>query len=121
MSPSACPPNNFSGNFNVPRNMTYFIIPGNNTSDPAMAKCCTPDTVIVIDTCFTGCQPPANWVASGNMAKIWSRMSQCYTDNGGKVNTNYFHEGKESSGVKSGAGLGQLLLLALGVSALVLY
>ncbi len=64
--------------------INYVVIPGNNTADPSMVVCCSPNSVSLYNSCNEWCSLPLQFLdqTHSNSDEIGSEFLSCSTANG---------------------------------------
>ncbi|RYP80506.1 hypothetical protein DL769_002445 [Monosporascus sp. CRB-8-3] len=86
MSPSSnmsCPVGEVPEDLSIPQNITYAVIPGQNIS--AMAICCQPNPVHVVDGCWEWCQIPSAMAGDSDSGGIMFDFHNCLDANGRNI------------------------------------
>ncbi|KAK4238951.1 hypothetical protein C8A03DRAFT_14648 [Achaetomium macrosporum] len=76
-------PDNFPS---IPTNLTYVVIPGQNTSDPWMVTCCQPYPVQLVDSCWEWCEISPDIAHNKSADDISDDFSFCLVVNNRDLN-----------------------------------
>ncbi|RYO75602.1 hypothetical protein DL766_009955 [Monosporascus sp. MC13-8B] len=81
-----CPSNAVaeSVNLSIPQDITYAVIPGQNVS-AAMASCCQPNPVNIVDVCWNWCRIPSNMTNDADAPEVMFSFSSCLDANGHNI------------------------------------
>ena len=82
---SSCP-TGVPDNLPIPQNVTYAVIPGQNTSDPWMVRCCQPNPVQIVNGCWEWCYIPATMSNDTTSSAIEFDFDNCLQLNGRNLN-----------------------------------
>lgn len=59
----SCPTNSEPADLPIPKNLTYAVIPGTNTSAPWMVTCCAPNPVHLVSDCWLWCEITSDMIS----------------------------------------------------------
>ncbi|RYO87093.1 hypothetical protein DL766_003549 [Monosporascus sp. MC13-8B] len=79
----SCPVGEVPEALSIPQNITYAVIPGQNIS--AMATCCLPNPVHVVDGCWEWCQIPSAIAGDSDSGGIMLDFGNCLNVNGRNI------------------------------------
>jgi hypothetical protein len=104
----------------IPQNINAIVLPGTNTSDPAMVTCCAPNRVQIVDGCYLWCEIPASYFVGSDDAGARSATSSCLEEHGRNYKESRITGWQFNAGTRAGAGSAkQLGLWALALSGVV--
>jgi hypothetical protein len=104
----------------IPQNINAIVLPGTNTSDPAMVTCCAPNRVQIVDGCYLWCEIPASYLDGTDDAGARSATSSCLEEHGRNYKESRITGWQFNAGTRAGAGSAkQLGLWALALSGVV--
>ena len=105
----------------VPQNINVVVRPGVSTTKEAMAACCAPSRVQIVDGCYLWCEIPARYFNhSANHDTVVQQMTSCIrAENKGKnttdeaIGTGFQFNAAGRVGVVRGVGVWVLLVSGL--------
>jgi hypothetical protein len=113
---ATCPPGNSLPEIDnigsIPKNLRVFVIPGRNSSHPAMINCCAPNEVHVADGCFDWCEVPARLANESDGAAL-SILTNCLMINGRNLNDSNISTVRKAEGGRLQATLTTLWVWSL--------